>query len=124
MEGEPPYDVGEMNVRRFGPVHEDRAYAAERARESYRYYYMLRYPHDENQSVRERRLSPLDGRCLALGGVFGEKNGWERVNHSSRAGPAGAPARTSAGGAGGARRSSTGWARSTARCGSVRASST
>jgi 4-methylaminobutanoate oxidase (formaldehyde-forming) len=40
---------------------------------------MLRYPHDENESVRERRLSPLDGRCLALGGVFGEKNGWERV---------------------------------------------
>jgi glycine cleavage system T protein len=81
VEGEPPYDVGEMNVRRFGPVYEDRAFAAERARESYRYYYMLRYPHDENQSVRGRRLSPLDGRGLALGGVFGEKNGWERVNY-------------------------------------------
>jgi sarcosine dehydrogenase len=81
VEGEPPYDVSEMNVRRFGPVFEDRAFAAARARESYRYYYMLRYPHDENESVRERRLSPLDGRCLALGGVFGEKNGWERVNY-------------------------------------------
>ncbi|HEY7601811.1 MAG TPA: FAD-dependent oxidoreductase [Methylomirabilota bacterium] len=81
VDGEPPYDVSEMNVRRFGPVFEDRRYAAERARESYRYYYMLRYPHDENESVRERRLSPLDGRCLALGGVFGEKNGWERVNY-------------------------------------------
>ena len=81
VEGEPPYDVGEMNVRRFGPVYEDRVFAAERARESYRYYYMLRYPHDENQTVRERRLSPLDGRGLALGGVFGEKNGWERVNY-------------------------------------------
>ena len=81
VDGEPPYDVSEMNVRRFGPVFEDRRYAAERARESYRYYYMLRYPHDENESVRERRLSPLDGRCLAEGGVFGEKNGWERVNH-------------------------------------------
>ena len=81
VEGEPPYDVGEMNVRRFGPVYEDRVVAAERARESYRYYYMLRYPHDENQTVRERRLSPLDGRGLALGGVFGEKNGWERVNY-------------------------------------------
>ena len=79
VEGEPPYDVSEMNVRRFGPVFEDRAFAAARARESYRYYYMLRYPHDENESVRERRLSPLDGRCLALGGVFGEKNGWERA---------------------------------------------
>jgi 4-methylaminobutanoate oxidase (formaldehyde-forming) len=81
VEGEPPYDVGEMNVRRFGPIYEDRVFAAERARESYRYYYMLRYPNDENQTVRERRLSPLDGRGLALGAVFGEKNGWERVNY-------------------------------------------
>ena len=33
----------------------------------------------DTREARERRLSPLDGRCLALGGVFGEKNGWERV---------------------------------------------
>jgi glycine cleavage system T protein len=81
VDGEPPYDVSEMNVRRFGPVYEDGAYAAERARESYKYYYLLRYPHDEHEWARGRRLSPLDGRCLALGGVFGEKNGWERVNY-------------------------------------------
>jgi len=93
VEGEPPYDVTEMNVRRFGPVYEDRGYAAARARESYKYYYLLRYPHDENEWARERRLSPLDRRCRALGGVFGEKNGWERVNHfepgkpGRRAGP-------------------------------------
>jgi glycine cleavage system T protein len=89
VEGEPPYDVGEMNVRRFGPVYEDRAYAAERARESYRYYYMLRYPHDENESARERRLSPLDGRCLALGGVFGADQhawGWGRPAFFDRVG--------------------------------------
>lgn len=79
--GEPPYDVTELNVRRFGPVYEDRAYAAERARESYKYYYTLRYPHDENQWARLRRLSPLDARLSALGAVFGEKNGWERVNY-------------------------------------------
>lgn len=79
--GEPPYDVTEMNVRRFGPIYEDRAYAAERARESYRYYYVLRYPHDENEWAREKRLSPLDARLMELGAVFGEKNGWERVNY-------------------------------------------
>ncbi len=62
VDGEPPHDVTELNVRRFGPVYEDRAYAAERARESYRYYYMLRYPHDENEWARARRLSPLDAR--------------------------------------------------------------
>jgi 4-methylaminobutanoate oxidase (formaldehyde-forming) len=81
IDGEPPYDVTEMNVRRFGPVYGDPAYAAARARESYRYYYRLRYPHDENEWARGRRLSPLDGEHLALGAVFGEKNGWERVNY-------------------------------------------
>src|SRR5439155_832932 len=59
VDGEPPYDVTELNVRRFGSVYADRAYAAERARESYRYYYMLRYPHDENEWARGRRPSPL-----------------------------------------------------------------
>jgi glycine cleavage system aminomethyltransferase T len=62
-------------------VYEDRAYAAERARESYKYYYMLRYPHDENEWARARRLSPLDARLGEAGAVFGEKNGWERANY-------------------------------------------
>jgi 4-methylaminobutanoate oxidase (formaldehyde-forming) len=81
VNGEPGSNVSELNVRRFGPIYEDRTYAAARARESYKYYYELRYPHDENEWARERRLSPLDGRLLKLGGVFGEKNGWERVNY-------------------------------------------
>ncbi len=81
VNGEPPYDVTELNVRRFGPLMQDRPYAAERARESYKYYYVLRYPHDENEWARPRRLSPLHSRLEALGAVFGEKNGWERANY-------------------------------------------
>ena len=81
VNGEPPYDVTELNVRRFGPIMEDRGYAAERAKESYRYYYMLRYPHDENEWARPRRISPLQWRLESLGAIFGEKNGWERVNY-------------------------------------------
>ncbi len=81
VDGEPPHDVTELNVRRFGPVYADRAYAAERARESYKYYYLLRYPHDENEWARARRLSPLDARLAEAGAVFGEKNGWERANY-------------------------------------------
>ncbi|MBL8045032.1 MAG: FAD-dependent oxidoreductase [Anaerolineales bacterium] len=81
VNGEPPYDVTELNVRRFGAIYQDRAYAAERAREAYKYYYVLRFPHDENEWARPKRLSPLDARLMELGGVFGEKNGWERVNY-------------------------------------------
>ncbi|MGH7334567.1 MAG: GcvT family protein, partial [Candidatus Rokuibacteriota bacterium] len=81
VNGEPPYDLTELSVRRFGPVFEDLAYAAARARESYKYYYTLRFPHDENESMRAKRLGPLDARLVAAGAVFGEKNGWERANY-------------------------------------------
>ena len=83
VNGEPPYDVSELNVRRFGPVYDELGYTAARARESYKYYYTLRYPHDENESRRAKRLSPLDARLSAAGAVFGEKNGWERANYFS-----------------------------------------
>lgn len=81
VDGEPESDTAELNVRRFGPVFEDQAYTTERARESYKYYYFLRYPHDENEWARPNRLSPVDERLRSLGAVFGEKNGWERVNY-------------------------------------------
>ncbi len=81
VNGEPPYDVSELNVRRFGPIYKDRSIATARAREAYKFYYVLRYPHDENETVRGLRLSPLHSRLEALGAAFGEKNGWERVNY-------------------------------------------
>lgn len=83
LRGEPPYDVTELNVRRFGSIYEDKAFARERAREAYKYYYVLRFPHDENEWAREKRKSPLDAQLLALGAVMGEKNGWERANYFS-----------------------------------------
>jgi 4-methylaminobutanoate oxidase (formaldehyde-forming) len=46
-----------------------------------KYYYRLRYPYDENEWGRPFRVSPLMPRLQALGAVFGEKNGWERVNY-------------------------------------------
>jgi 4-methylaminobutanoate oxidase (formaldehyde-forming) len=79
--GEPSIDVAEMNVRRFGPHFADKRFVAERAREVYKYYYLLRYPNDENEWGRPMRMSPLVPRLQELGAVFGEKNGWERVNY-------------------------------------------
>ncbi len=86
VNGEPPYDVTELNVRRFGEIYRDKNYASERAKEAYKYYYWLRFPHDENERAREKRKSPLDAKLLELGAVFGEKNGWERVNYFERDG--------------------------------------
>jgi glycine cleavage system aminomethyltransferase T/glycine/D-amino acid oxidase-like deaminating enzyme len=81
VDGEPSIDVAEMNVRRFGPHFADKNFCAARAREVYKYYYLLRYPNDENEWGRPMRVSPLVPRLQALGAVFGEKNGWERVNY-------------------------------------------
>ncbi|HEX7588754.1 MAG TPA: FAD-dependent oxidoreductase [Anaerolineae bacterium] len=81
VEGEPSQDTSEYNVRRFGPIYADPKFTAERSKESYKYYYFLRFPHDENESARPLNPNPLDARLKGLGAVFGEKNGWERVNY-------------------------------------------
>jgi 4-methylaminobutanoate oxidase (formaldehyde-forming) len=81
LEGEPSIDVWELNVRRFGAHLRDRRYAAEKAREVYRYYYAPRFPCDENEWGRPLRMSPLVERLLALGAVLGERAGWERAHY-------------------------------------------
>ncbi|MBC8461556.1 MAG: FAD-dependent oxidoreductase, partial [Deltaproteobacteria bacterium] len=81
LEGEPSIDTHEMNVRRFGPHLKDLNYLTEHCREVYRYYYHLRYPNDENEWGRPLRTSPFYPRLQEYGAVFGEKNGWERVNY-------------------------------------------
>ncbi|MBI3741803.1 MAG: FAD-dependent oxidoreductase [Chloroflexi bacterium] len=84
VEGEPSQDTHEYNVRRFGEIYRDANVTAERAKESYKYYYFLRFPHDENESARPLHRNPLDARLKELGAVFGEKNGFERVNYFDR----------------------------------------
>ncbi|MEW6261770.1 MAG: FAD-dependent oxidoreductase [Thermodesulfobacteriota bacterium] len=81
LEGETSIDTHEMNVRRFGPHLADQTCLAARGREVYKYYYHLRYPLDENEWGRPGRTSPFYPRLKELGAVFGEKNGWERVNY-------------------------------------------
>ena len=71
----------ELNVRRFGAHLGDRRYAAEKAREVYRYYYAPQFPCDENEWGRPLRTSPLLERLLAEGAVFGERGGWERAHY-------------------------------------------
>jgi glycine cleavage system aminomethyltransferase T/glycine/D-amino acid oxidase-like deaminating enzyme len=64
---------------RFGRVHEDAGWVAELARESYRYYYRLRYPFDHDEWGRPKRVSPLHHRLQEEGAVFEVKHGWERA---------------------------------------------
>ncbi len=78
--GEPELDLSPYRAWRFGVAHRDPVYAAETAREAYKYYYRLRYPFDVDEWGRPHRISALHGRLQDLGCVFGVKNGWERAD--------------------------------------------
>jgi 4-methylaminobutanoate oxidase (formaldehyde-forming) len=79
--GEPTMDVYAYKATRFGGYYSNPEYAAERTRESVKYYYRLKFPHDETEWARPHRVSPVHYRLQELGAVFGEKFGWERVNY-------------------------------------------
>lgn len=81
IEGEPSLDIFSFHAWRFGRYYADPWYAAERTREGVKYYYLLRFPNDENEWARPHRVSPLHHRMQELGAAFGEKFGWERVNY-------------------------------------------
>jgi sarcosine dehydrogenase len=81
IDGEAPMDVYGYRATRFGNYYSDFKYAAERTMESVKYYYRLRFPHDEHENARPHRTSPVHYRLMENGAVFGEKFGWERVNY-------------------------------------------
>jgi 4-methylaminobutanoate oxidase (formaldehyde-forming) len=85
--GETELDVTAYRAWRFGRTYRDPSYAAETARETYRYYYRLRYPFDQDEWGRPRRESPLTSTLQDLGAAFGVKNGWERAEYVDPAGP-------------------------------------
>jgi 4-methylaminobutanoate oxidase (formaldehyde-forming) len=80
LEGEPPMDVWEMDIRRFGPHFRSPSYTLKRAKEVYETYYDIRYPGHERQAGRPLRTSSAYQWHTGHGAVFGEKSGWERVN--------------------------------------------
>ena len=79
-EGEPPYDLWPVDLRRFGRNHRDPAWVRTRTLEAYRKHYTIAWPMEEFSSGRPLRRSPLFDRLEAAGACFGEKLGWERPN--------------------------------------------
>jgi 4-methylaminobutanoate oxidase (formaldehyde-forming) len=80
IEGEPSLDLWRLDIRRLGPHHRSRTYTIHRATEVYAHHYSISWPYEEMVSSRPLRTSPLYLRLKKMGGVFGEKYGWERPN--------------------------------------------
>ena len=78
--GEPPYDLWPVDIRRFGQPHAELDWVRARTHEMYGKHYTIAWPHEENESSRPYRRSPLYDDLAAAGACFGEKLGWERPN--------------------------------------------
>jgi len=79
--GEPPFDVWDVDIRRFAPFHLNRRHLADRTVESLGLHYAMRWPREELTTVRPLRRSPLYDRLKAKRAVFGSKLNWERANY-------------------------------------------
>jgi len=80
IEGEPSLDIWPLDIRRFGPYHKSRKYNVKRTREIYGKHYTIHWPHEEHDSARGIRRSPLYYLLKEKGAVYGAKYGWERAN--------------------------------------------
>jgi glycine cleavage system aminomethyltransferase T/glycine/D-amino acid oxidase-like deaminating enzyme len=86
VDGDPGLDVWHMDIRRFGPAYRSPAYTLARTVETYATYYDIAYPDRQRRAGRPLRTSPVYAWHAAHGAVFGEKAGWERVEHYGHAG--------------------------------------
>lgn len=79
-EGEAPFDLWEVDIRRAQPFQKNRRYLKERATETLGLLYADHFPFRQVVTSRGVRRSPLHEALKARGAVFGEVAGWERAN--------------------------------------------
>jgi len=78
--GEPPMDLGDVDIRRMQPFQANKTYLVARAREALGLLYADHFPYRQVATARGVRSSPLHERLAAQGACFGETAGWERAN--------------------------------------------
>lgn len=79
-DGEPPFDLWEVDIRRAEPFQKNRRYLKERVSETLGLLYADHFPYRQPVTSRGIRRSPLHEHLKARGAVFGESSGWERAN--------------------------------------------
>ena len=79
-DGEPPFDLGDVDIRRMHGFQNTKHYLVERTAETLGLLYDHHWPYRQFASARGIRHSPLHERMAELGACFGEAAGWERPN--------------------------------------------
>jgi 4-methylaminobutanoate oxidase (formaldehyde-forming) len=78
--GLPPFDLGDVDIRRMQPFQNNKTYLFERAKESLGLLYADHFPYRQMATARGVRRSPFHAHLKERGAVFGEVAGWERAN--------------------------------------------
>lgn len=80
VDGYPPMDLWDVDVRRAMPFQRNRSYLKDRTVEALGLLYAMHWPFRQPETARGVRRSSLHDRLLARGACFGEVAGWERPN--------------------------------------------
>jgi glycine cleavage system T protein len=79
-DGEPPFDLWEVDIRRAQPFQRNRRYLKNRVSETLGLLYADHFPYRQMTTARGVRRSPVHDHLRQRGAVFGEVAGWERAN--------------------------------------------
>ncbi len=80
VDGHPPMDLWDVDIRRCMPFQRNRRYLKDRTTEALGLLYAMHWPFRQPETARGVRRSALHDRLLARGACFGELAGWERPN--------------------------------------------
>jgi glycine cleavage system T protein len=80
IDGHPPMDLWDVDIRRMMPFQGNRRYLRDRTVEGLGLLYAMHWPFRQPESARGARRSAVHDRLRAAGACFGEVAGWERAN--------------------------------------------
>lgn len=80
VNGHPPRDMWDTDIRRIMPCQNNKSYLRERVAEALGGIYDLHWPYQQYETARGVRTSPLHDRLKERGACFGEVAAWERPN--------------------------------------------
>lgn len=86
VDGRPPMDLWDVDVRRMMPFQSNASYLHDRTFETLGLLYAMHWPFRQPETARGVRQSVLHDRLAIRGACFGETAGWERANWFAPAG--------------------------------------
>lgn len=80
IDGHPPFDLWDVDIRRCAPFQRNRRYLRDRTVEVLGLLYAMHWPYHQPETARGVRKSAFHDRLAAAGACFGEVAGFERAN--------------------------------------------